>query len=157
VAGLSYEANEITIGQLSARSGVPESALRFYESKGLISSRRTEGNQRRYPRDTLRRVTFIRFAQRLGISLTMIREALALLPEQRTPTRLDWARLSRSWRHQLDERIKHMQRLRDTLDDCIGCGCLSMARCKLSNFQDELGERGPGPHRLVNDEFHAGE
>ncbi|MFI9812609.1 redox-sensitive transcriptional activator SoxR [Saccharothrix variisporea] len=150
---LPWDAKEITIGQLSERSGVPLSALRFYEAKGLISSRRTVGNQRRYARDTLRRVTFIRYAQRVGISLGMIRDALAELPDGRTPTRGDWARLSRSWRDELETRILHMQRLKDNLTECIGCGCLSISRCRLGNTRDELGQRGPGPHRLYDGDF----
>lgn len=153
MAGLPWEAKEITIGQLSERSGVPLSALRFYERKGLIHSTRTAGNQRRYARDTIRRVTFVRFAQQLGISLETIRRALAQLPDGRTPNREDWARLSRVWREELDERIVRLQRLRDNLTDCIGCGCLSIARCRLGNTRDELGERGPGPHRLYDGGF----
>jgi MerR family redox-sensitive transcriptional activator SoxR len=153
MAGLPWDVNEITIGQLAERSGVPESALRFYERKGLISSTRTSGNQRRYARDTLRRVAFVRFAQQLGISLAMIGEALATLPDGRTPTREDWARLSRTWRAVLDERIARLQRLRDNLDDCIGCGCLSITNCRLGNTYDRLGGRGPGPQRLVRGDF----
>ncbi|GHJ37752.1 redox-sensitive transcriptional activator SoxR [Streptomyces sp. TS71-3] len=139
------------MGELAERSGVATSALRFYEREGLISSRRTSGNQRRYPRDTLRRVAFIRTSQRLGISLARIREVLALLPEDRTPTRDDWARISECWRADLDERIRTLQRLRDNLTDCIGCGCLSLDRCALSNPYDELAAHGPGPRRLIED------
>ncbi|MQA97411.1 MAG: redox-sensitive transcriptional activator SoxR [Streptosporangiales bacterium] len=146
---LSWKAKEATIGELAERSGVPASALRFYEKRGLISSRRTTGNQRRYSRDTLRRVAFIRVSQRVGIPLAAIREALSLLPEGRTPTRADWTRVSTSWRADLDERITQLQRLRDDLDDCIGCGCLSLDRCVLANPHDELGERGSGPLRLL--------
>jgi MerR family transcriptional regulator, redox-sensitive transcriptional activator SoxR len=153
MAGLSWEATELTIGQLSERSGVPLSALRFYERKGLISSTRTTGNQRRYARETLRRVAFVRFAQQLGISLAAIRAALATLPDGRTPTREDWARLSRDWRAVLDERITRLQRLRDNLDDCIGCGCLSIANCRLGNTFDQLGEQGAGPRRLYDGDF----
>lgn len=153
MADLPWDVKELTIGQLSQRSGVPLSALRFYEAKGLIRSTRTAGNQRRYARDALRRVTFIRFAQRLGISLGSIRQALARLPEERTPTRGDWARLSRSWQQELDERIRHLQRLRNHLTECIGCGCLSIDRCRLGNFQDELARHGPGPHRLYDEVF----
>lgn len=156
MAGLPWEATEITIGQLAERSGVPLSALRFYERKGLISSTRTSGNQRRYARDTLRRVAFVRFAQQLGISLATIHEALATLPDGRTPTREDWAQLSRGWRRVLDERIARLQRLRDNLDDCIGCGCLSITTCRLGNNRDELGGRGPGPQRLVRGDFPSG-
>jgi MerR family redox-sensitive transcriptional activator SoxR len=136
--------HELTVGQLSARSGVAVSALHFYESKGLISSRRTAGNQRRYTRDTLRRVAFVRAAQRVGIPLATIREALAELPEERTPTHEDWARLSAAWRSELDERISQLGRLRDHLTDCIGCGCLSLETCVLSNPDDIFGERLSG-------------
>ncbi|MFJ9021440.1 redox-sensitive transcriptional activator SoxR [Streptomyces sp. NPDC102259] len=141
--------HELTVGQLAARSGAAVSALHFYETKGLISSRRTAGNQRRYHRDTLRRVAFVRAAQRVGIPLATIREALAELPEERTPTREDWARLSEAWRTELDERIKQLNRLRDHLTDCIGCGCLSLATCVLSNPDDAFGERGSGSRLLV--------
>ncbi|MEV6398789.1 redox-sensitive transcriptional activator SoxR [Streptomyces sp. NPDC051907] len=136
--------HELTVGQLSARSGAAVSALHFYESKGLISSRRTTGNQRRYSRDALRRVAFVRAAQRVGIPLATIREALAELPEERTPDREDWARLSQAWRTELDERIKQLSRLRDHLTDCIGCGCLSLKTCVLSNPDDVVGERIAG-------------
>ncbi|MGV9339410.1 redox-sensitive transcriptional activator SoxR [Streptomyces sp. NPDC003688] len=136
--------HELTVGQLSARSGAAVSALHFYEAKGLIHSRRTPGNQRRYCRDTLRRVAFIRAAQRVGIPLATIREALAELPEERTPTREDWARLSEAWRTELDDRIAQLNRLRDHLTDCIGCGCLSLKSCVLSNPDDERGEQQAG-------------
>jgi MerR family redox-sensitive transcriptional activator SoxR len=140
--------HELTVGQLSARSGAAVSALRFYEARGLISSRRTSGNQRRYTRDTLRRVAFVRAAQRVGIPLATIRAALAELPDERTPTREDWARLSAAWRSELDERIKHLGRLRDHLTDCIGCGCLSLETCVLSNPGDAVGERMTGSRLL---------
>ncbi|MEU3780858.1 redox-sensitive transcriptional activator SoxR [Streptomyces sp900129855] len=140
--------HELTVGQLAARSGAAVSALHFYESKSLIS-RRTAGNQRRYHRDTLRRVAFVRAAQRVGIPLATIRAALAELPEERTPTREDWARLSQAWRAELDERIKQLNRLRDHLTDCIGCGCLSLATCVLSNPDDVFGERASGSRLLV--------
>lgn len=136
--------HELTVGQLSARSGAAVSALHFYEAKGLISSRRTSGNQRRFTRDALRRVAFVRAAQRVGIPLASIREALAQLPEERTPNREDWARLSEAWRTELDERISRLARLRDHLTDCIGCGCLSMETCALSNPDDVFGERLTG-------------
>jgi MerR family redox-sensitive transcriptional activator SoxR len=132
--------HELTVGQLSARSGAAVSALHFYEAKGLISSRRTSGNQRRYSRDALRRVAFVRAAQRVGIPLATIRDALAELPEERTPNREDWARLSETWRSELDERIKQLGRLRDHLTDCIGCGCLSLETCVLSNPNDISGD-----------------
>ncbi|MEU9037120.1 redox-sensitive transcriptional activator SoxR [Streptomyces sp. NPDC048352] len=136
--------HELTVGQLSARSGAAVSALHFYEAKGLISSRRTSGNQRRYNREALRRVAFVRAAQRVGIPLASIREALAELPEERTPTREDWARLSENWRGELDQRIQQLSRLRDHLSDCIGCGCLSLKNCALSNPDDVFGERLTG-------------
>ncbi|WP_411083751.1 redox-sensitive transcriptional activator SoxR [Streptomyces sp. cmx-18-6] len=135
---------ELSVGQLSARSGAAVSALHFYESKGLITSRRTSGNQRRYSRDALRRVAFVRAAQRVGIPLATIRDALAALPEERTPTREDWAHLSEGWRQELEERIKQLHRLRDHLADCIGCGCLSLETCVLSNPDDVSGERITG-------------
>lgn len=140
---------ELTVGQVAERSGVAVSALHFYESKGLIKSRRTAGNQRRYARDTLRRVAFVRMSQRLGIPLKTIKDALAELPEERTPNRDDWARLSTAWQDELDERIEQLQRLRDDLSDCIGCGCLSLDRCALANPFDRLGEEGPGARRLL--------
>ncbi|GAA2582974.1 MULTISPECIES: redox-sensitive transcriptional activator SoxR [Streptomyces] len=140
---------ELTVGQLAARSGAAVSALHFYESKGLISSRRTSGNQRRFGRDALRRVAFVRAAQRVGIPLATIRQALAELPEERTPTEDDWARLSASWRSELDERIKQLNRLRDHLTDCIGCGCLSLETCVLSNPDDAFGERATGSRLFV--------
>ncbi|SDM15370.1 redox-sensitive transcriptional activator SoxR [Nonomuraea jiangxiensis] len=142
-------AKELTVGQLSSRSGVAVTALHFYEEKGLIHSRRTPGNQRRYPRDTLRRVAFIRVAVRVGIPLRIVAEALATLPEGRTPTREDWARLSAGWRAELDLRIEQLVRLRDDLSDCIGCGCLSIDRCVLRNPDDRLGKEGTGPRRLL--------
>jgi MerR family redox-sensitive transcriptional activator SoxR len=149
VAGMPVLPVEITVGQLAARSGVAVSALHFYEAQGLIASRRTAGNQRRYTRDTLRRVSFVRAAQRVGMPLARIRDALAELPAERTPTAEDWARLSASWRAELDERIGALERLRDNLSDCIGCGCLSLQRCPLANPDDALAAQGPGPRRLL--------
>ena len=139
---------ELTPGELSQRSGVAVSALHFYEREGLIVSRRTSGNQRRYARETLRRVAFIRMSQRLGIPLARIREALATLPGDRVPTSKDWARLSAGWRADLDERILHLQRLRDNLAGCIGCGCLSLKTCLLTNPGDVLASSGPGAAKL---------
>ena len=136
---------EITIGELSARSGVAASAIRYYEELGLVRSRRTPGNQRRYDRAMLRRLAFIRTAQRVGLSLEEIEAALTSLPSNRTPTKADWTRLSRSWRPRIDAQIRQLERLRDTLDSCIGCGCLSLRRCALSNPDDEVAGRGPGP------------
>jgi MerR family transcriptional regulator, redox-sensitive transcriptional activator SoxR len=140
----------LTIGELSARSGVAPSALRYYERMGLIQATRTTGNQRRYERATLRRVAFIRVSAQVGVPLEEIRVALASLPEGRTPTKADWARLSRTWRSRLDAQIALMQRLRDDLDGCIGCGCLSLKSCSLYNRNDELAAVGSGPIRLLN-------
>ena len=134
----------LTVGQLAERAGVATSAIRFYESRGLIRSRRTTGNQRRYEQAELRRVAFIRTAQRVGLSLDEIGEALATLPENRVPTKADWARLSRAWRPRLDEQIARIERLRDQLDSCIGCGCLSLRNCALRNPHDVMASRGPG-------------
>jgi MerR family transcriptional regulator, redox-sensitive transcriptional activator SoxR len=139
---------ELSPGELAQRAGVAVSALHFYEREGLITSRRTSGNQRRYARETLRRVAFIRMSQRLGIPLSRVREALATLPTDRVPTSRDWARLSAAWRQDLDDRILHLQRLRDNLADCIGCGCLSLKSCALSNPGDMLAAQGPGATRL---------
>lgn len=138
----------LTIGQLAERSGVATSAIRFYESKGLIASERTTGNQRRYAQSTLRRVAFVRTAQRIGLSLEEIGEALATLPGNRTPTKADWHRLSKTWRPRLDEQIRRIELLRERLDGCIGCGCLSMRSCMLINPGDELATQGPGAVRL---------
>jgi MerR family transcriptional regulator, redox-sensitive transcriptional activator SoxR len=141
-------AREITVGQLAARSGATVSALHFYEARGLISARRTSGNQRRYPRAMLRRVAFIRASQRVGIPLAEIKAALDTLPARRTPTARDWARLSAAWCRDLDERISALQDLRDRLTGCIGCGCLSLTNCQLANPGDTLGASGTGPRRL---------
>jgi MerR family redox-sensitive transcriptional activator SoxR len=146
---VSWQDKELTVGQLAERSGVAVSALHFYEREGLIRSRRTTGNQRRFARHTLRRVAFIRVSQRVGIPLKRIREALDELPEERTPTREDWERLSMTWRSELDDRIGQLVRLRDELTGCIGCGCLSLDRCTLSNPQDALAKTGSGPRRLL--------
>jgi MerR family redox-sensitive transcriptional activator SoxR len=142
------ELAELTPGEMAHRSGVAVSALHFYEREGLIHSRRTSGNQRRYARETLRRVAFIRMSQRLGIPLARIRDALGTLPTNRVPTSKDWSRLSAGWRGDIDERILHLQRLRDNLAGCIGCGCLSLKTCALSNPGDVLAERGPGAANL---------
>jgi MerR family redox-sensitive transcriptional activator SoxR len=139
----------LTIGDLAARSGVAPSALRYYERLGLISSTRTGGNQRRYERAMLRRVAFIRVSAQVGVPLEEIAAALASLPSGRTPNKADWARLSRAWRARLDEQIALMGRLRDQLDDCIGCGCLSLKSCSLYNRGDELAASGPGAVRLT--------
>jgi MerR family transcriptional regulator, redox-sensitive transcriptional activator SoxR len=141
----------LAIGDFAARSGVAPSALRYYEKEGLIRSTRTGGNQRRYQRSELRRVAFIRIAQQVGVSLDEIREALESLPENRTPTKADWLRLSARWRRRLEERITLMERLRDQLTGCIGCGCLSMQRCKLINPDDRLAVTGAGPRVLLGE------
>jgi MerR family redox-sensitive transcriptional activator SoxR len=146
------ESGEISIGDLSERTGVAPSALRFYESEGLIQATRSAGGQRRYHREVLRRVSFIRIAQRVGLSLDQIRDALASLPASRTPSKADWARLSRSWRPLLDERIAVLERLRDSLTGCIGCGCLSLRVCQLYNHDDAASALGPGPRYLLGDE-----
>ena len=138
----------LTIGEVAERAGVATSALRYYEKEGLIESSRTEGGQRRYHRDVLRRIAFVRAAQRVGLSLEEIHAALSALPDGRNPTAKDWERLSRSWRPLLDERIAQMQHLRDRLDACIGCGCLSLKVCALSNPHDVAGEAGPGARYL---------
>lgn len=139
----------LSVGELARRSGVAVTALHYYESRGLLHSARSAGNQRRYARAALRRVAFIRAAQQLGIGLAEIGAALAALPEGRTPTKADWARLSTRWRASLDERIAALQALRDRLDGCIGCGCLSLRACALYNPADECGVAGPGPRRLM--------
>ncbi len=137
----------MTPGEVATRAGVSVSALHFYEREGLIESTRTPGNQRRYHRDVLRRVAFIRVSQRVGISLADISGALASLPAGRTPTKTDWVRLSHRWRQSLDERIAYLERLRGSLDGCIGCGCLSLKSCSLYNLDDGLAQNGAGPVR----------
>jgi len=139
---------ELTVGTVAARSGVAVSTLHFYESEGLIKSWRNQGNQRRYAREVLRRVAVIKVAQRIGISLAAIREALESLPNERTPTAEDWKALSEKWRTDLDDRINRLVRFRDQLDGCIGCGCLSLESCPLRNPWDRLAEQGPGPRLL---------
>jgi MerR family transcriptional regulator, redox-sensitive transcriptional activator SoxR len=138
------DVTSLTIGQLARRAGVATSAIRFYEARGLVRSSRTGGNQRRYEQAELRRIAFIRTAQRVGLSLDEIGEALATLPESRVPTKADWTRLSRAWRPRLDEQIERIERLRDKLDGCIGCGCLSLRNCALRNPHDVVAPRGPG-------------
>jgi MerR family redox-sensitive transcriptional activator SoxR len=138
----------LTIGQVSARSGVAPSALRYYEQQGLVTAVRTPGGARRYPRAVLRRLAFVRAAQNVGLSLGEIRDALATLPGDRTPSARDWSRLSAGWRARLDEQIAALTQLRDGLDSCIGCGCLSLGRCKLSNPGDGAATQGPGARWL---------
>lgn len=138
----------LTVGELAARSGFAASALRYYERLGLIEASRTSGGQRRYARATLRRLSFIRAARNVGLSLDEVAAALSTLPGGRTPTRADWTRLSRAWRSRLDQQIEALTALRDGLDSCIGCGCLSMQRCRLWNPGDRIGEAGPGARLL---------
>ena len=140
--------HELTIGELSARSGVSQSALRFYERQGLISARRTDGNQRRFPGVTLRRVALVGAGKAAGIPLERIRAALDELPDGKTPTKRDWERLSRSWRQEIDERIETLLAIRGRLTTCIGCGCLSLKTCALLNPEDEAGRFGGGAHYL---------
>ncbi|MCO1335603.1 redox-sensitive transcriptional activator SoxR [Microbulbifer sp. OS29] len=135
---------ELTVGEVAERSGVAVSALHFYENKGLIKSWRTAGNQRRYSRDVLRRVAIIKVAQSTGIPLSEIREALRELPNGRTPNAKDWSSLSSHWREELEQRIQQLTRLRDYLEGCIGCGCLSMEKCPLRNPGDQAAEQGDG-------------
>jgi MerR family transcriptional regulator, redox-sensitive transcriptional activator SoxR len=142
---------EITIGELARRSGVATSALRFYESRGLISSTRTSGGQRRFARPTLRRVAFIQAAQRVGLSLDEIATALHTLPERRTPTKADWAVLSRSWKGLLRSRIDELEKLQTRLTSCIGCGCLSLKTCSLLNANDRAAGLGSGARYLLGD------
>jgi MerR family redox-sensitive transcriptional activator SoxR len=141
-------ARELTIGELAARSGVSQSALRFYERQGLLSSRRTDGNQRRYPSVTLRRVALLQAGKAAGIPLERIRAALDALPDGRSPTKRDWERLSRSWRREIDERIATLEAIRGRLTTCIGCGCLSLRTCALLNPDDEAAGAGGGAHYL---------
>ena len=145
-----HSADLLTIGELSRRSGVATSALRYYEAIGLIAARRTATNQRRFARSTLRTVAIVRVAQGLGLGLEEIRAALDSLPNRRTPTAGDWERLSGRWRAGLDGRIEQLTRLRDDLSSCIGCGCLSLDRCALFNRNDKAAIRGPGPHYLMD-------
>ena len=141
----------LTIGELAARSGTAVSALRYYEERGLITSTRTPGGQRRYPRSALRRVAVVQAAQRVGLTLAEVGEGMRELPSERAPTAREWASLSRSWRARLDARIAELQRLRDDLDGCIGCGCLSLRRCRLYNPQDVAAANGSGPRWLLGD------
>ncbi len=144
-------AKELTVGEVALRSGVAVSAIHFYESKGLIKGWRTGGNQRRYPREVLRRVAVIKASQRVGIPLNAIRDALMALPKRRTPTAEDWGALSERWRADLDDRITRLTKLRDDLTSCIGCGCLSLDSCPLYNPGDRCAQRGPGPQLLDPD------
>ncbi len=141
----------LTIGQVAQRSGVAPSALRFYEAEGLIASVRTDGNQRRFERAVLRRVAVIQAGRAAGIPLAAIREALAVLPADHPPSQRDWARLSRAWRRDVEERIALLERVRDDLASCIGCGCLSLRSCRLFNPVDRAAEAGPGARYLLGD------
>ncbi len=141
----------LTIGEVSRRSGVAASALRFYEERELIRSERAGSGHRRYPRPVLRRIAFIVFAQRVGLSLEEIGDELAKLPPDRAPTRSDWSRLSKGWSGRIDERIEELERLKAGLTECIGCGCLSLDRCRMANPGDRAGARGPGPRYWIGD------
>jgi MerR family transcriptional regulator, redox-sensitive transcriptional activator SoxR len=141
----------LTIGEVARRSGVAASALRFYEQRGLIASERAGSGHRRYPRPVLRRIAFIVFAQRIGLTLDEIGSELAKLPPDRAPTKRDWSRLSRTWTARIDQRIAELERLRVGLTACIGCGCLSLDRCKLANPEDRAGRLGPGPRYWIGD------
>lgn len=139
---------DLSVGEVAARSGVPVSTIHFYEAQGLIRGWRNSGNHRRYAREVLRRIAVIKVAQRAGIPLQAIKEALTTLPDGRTPTARDWMKLSAKWKEDLDDRIARLTRLRDQMAGCIGCGCLSIKDCPLRNPYDELGEQGPGPRLL---------
>ncbi|MFD8482509.1 redox-sensitive transcriptional activator SoxR [Kitasatospora sp. NPDC059673] len=141
--------DRLTIGQLAERSGLATSALRYYESLGLIHAERTSGNQRRYPRSALRRIAFVRAAQQVGLSLEEVRTALARLPENRTPTPRDWHTVAATWQHRIDRQIAELQLMKAKLTGCIGCGCLSMSRCALYNADDRAGAAGPGARYLL--------
>lgn len=143
-------ADTLGVGAVARRSGVPVSTLHFYEQKGLVEAERTAAGHRRFPRHVLRRLAFIRVAQRVGLSLEQIRDALDTLPADQAPTQADWERLSAGWRSMLDERIRLTEALRDQLDSCIGCGCLSIDTCGLRNPDDVAADRGPGPHYLLD-------
>ncbi|MBC3863493.1 redox-sensitive transcriptional activator SoxR [Undibacterium jejuense] len=146
----------LSVGELASRSGVAISTIHFYEAKGLIQSTRNAGNQRRYTRDTLRRVAVIKVAQRIGISLASIKENLTDLPQARTPNANDWKRLSARWQVELDEKIAGLLELRGQLSNCIGCGCLSLQACALRNPEDELSVQGSGPRLLGSDKKKPG-
>ena len=141
----------LTISEVAGRANVAPSALRFYEREGLIASARSEGGQRRYQREVLRRIAFVRAAQRVGLTLEEIKQALAALPGSRTPTAADWRSLSRAWRPLLDRRIAELERVRDGLDTCIGCGCLSLRVCRLVNPDDIASKQGPGARWLLDE------
>lgn len=141
----------LPIGQLSSRTGLSVTAIRFYEAEGLVSSQRNAGGQRRFLRSNIRRLSFVKICQGLGFSLADIREALSLLPDGRTPTKRDWEKLSRGFAQDIDQRIHALSQLRDTLNGCIGCGCLSLAKCRLYNPDDKAASKGVGPRYLMGD------
>ncbi len=145
---MMHRTDLLAIGELAARTGLSVSAIRFYEARGLVSALRNAGGQRRFARSDIRRLSFIRIAQQLGFTIEEIRALLAALPEGRTPTQKDWAKISRVFRRRLDERIAAMTHMREKLDECIGCGCLSLRRCALYNPQDRLAAQGTGPQLL---------
>jgi MerR family redox-sensitive transcriptional activator SoxR len=142
---MQLEEANLSVGYVAKRTGVKVSTLHFYEDKGLIRSWRNQGNQRRYKRDVLRRISVIKAAQKLGLSLDNIKQTFTGMPNERTPDKKDWAQLSKRWQKQLDEQIQSMIKLRDSLDGCIGCGCLSMQSCPIYNPEDVLENQGPGP------------
>lgn len=142
---MKHTRDALTVGEVAHRSGFAPSALRYYEAQGLIHATRTGGGQRRFERNVLRRLAFIRAASNIGLSLEEVREEMSRLPENRTPTKADWQRISRHWRSRLDEQIRALERLRDGLDSCIGCGCLSMRRCAFSNPEDKAAETADAP------------
>jgi len=141
----------LAIGEVATRTGISISAIRFYEFKGLVSPSRNNGGQRRFPRSDIRRLSFILIAQQLGLSISEIQAALATLPDGRTPTEKDWSRMSKSIKAELDQKITALERMRDTLDGCIGCGCLSLKRCALYNADDKVSVKGAGPRILLGD------
>ena len=155
-AGRAGQTDALTIGEVAARSGVATSALRFYEEKGLIHSERTDSGHRRFPRAVIRRVAFIVFAQKIGLSLEEVGDALAKLPRHHVPERSDWAKLSKQWTTRIRERIAELERLEEGLTECIGCGCLSLDRCQFANPADKAGRRGPGPRYWMRDSQQSG-
>ena len=148
---MKRSSDRLSIGEVAERTGISVSAIRFYETKGLVSPSRNSGGQRRFPRSDIRRLSFILIAQQLGLSIADIQESLAALPDKRTPTEKDWSRMSRSIKVKLDDQIASLERMRDTLDGCIGCGCLSLKNCALYNPNDRISEKGAGPRILMGD------
>ena len=156
VAQTAVMGDAMTIGEVAARSGVATSALRFYEDQGLITAERTDSGHRRYPRSVLRRIAFIVFAQKVGLSLDEIGGELGRLPRNRAPDRADWAKLSSGWRTRIDERIAELERMKAGLSECIGCGCLSLDRCRFANPGDRASRRGAGPRYWIGDRQKPG-